>query len=187
MPQRPLEARDPVAARAKQPGEALRARVRFRRATAADVPGLVPVINDAYVPRDGWLFPGQVRTDDADLLDALRDPNADIMVAEVDRAIAASVHVAYSGTDAKFSMLATAPEMQGRGIARLLLEYIEREARERGCAEMHLTCIRDTGLPPFYQSAGYVVTQELAIPAGEGDFGTAIQPWTKVRMKKELR
>jgi hypothetical protein len=41
---------------AKRPNDAFAATVSFRIATAADVPALVPMINETYL-REAWLLP----------------------------------------------------------------------------------------------------------------------------------
>ena len=70
MPQRSLEAREPVA-RAKRPAASFAAGVRFRLGGADDVPAAAAVINEAYL-REAWLLPPP-RITEAGLYEELRD------------------------------------------------------------------------------------------------------------------
>jgi GNAT superfamily N-acetyltransferase len=55
-----------------------------------------------------------------------------------------------------FSQFGVDPNLQGRGIGRLLLEVVERRARECGATELGLSMAEpDTGLMEFYKRRGY--------------------------------
>lgn len=55
-----------------------------------------------------------------------------------------------------FSQFAVDPDVQGKGIGRLLLETAERRARECGATELALSMADpDTGLKDFYLKRGY--------------------------------
>ncbi len=55
-----------------------------------------------------------------------------------------------------FSQFAVEPELQGRGIGRLLLDGIERRARDIGMAELALsTAEPDQELVAFYRKRGF--------------------------------
>lgn len=55
-----------------------------------------------------------------------------------------------------FSQFAVDTDMQGRGIGRVLLETVERRARECGSRELALSMADpDTGLKDFYTKRGY--------------------------------
>lgn len=55
-----------------------------------------------------------------------------------------------------FAQFAVDPEIQGRGIGRLLLETVERRAREKGASELALSMAEpDRELFAFYENRGY--------------------------------
>ncbi|MBF6599539.1 MAG: GNAT family N-acetyltransferase [Dehalococcoidia bacterium] len=180
MPQRPIEARRTVGASHRTPDAATRAGVRIREATPGDVPALVTLINAAYKPVDWWLFE-QLRTDGEELLDALADPDGTLIVAEMDGALAGHLALWLRPDEAHFGLLATGPAFQGRGIAPLLIAEAERRARDAGYHALGLGCIRENGLPAYYESLGYRVTQES--PSRLWD---ARQEFTYVEMAKDL-
>jgi ribosomal-protein-alanine N-acetyltransferase len=72
--------------------------------------------------------------------------------------------VGYAGVmtvadDADVQTVAVSPEVQGRGIGRLLLHGLLRTARERGCRQMFLE-VRSDNAPAIalYESQGFVVS-----------------------------
>ncbi|MBI5284286.1 MAG: GNAT family N-acetyltransferase [Chloroflexi bacterium] len=180
MPQRPLQARDAVTARPKQPDAAFRAAVRFRTADETDVPAVVPMINAAYL-RESHLLPGP-RIDPDRLLAELRQPDTQLILAETGGVLAGSVRLITRDDRAYFGLLATDPALQGRGLASMLIDHVERKARDAGFDALYLQCVKELGLPPFYASLGYSVITEIP---GVTDWG-ALRPWTKVEMKKAL-
>ena len=180
MPQRPLEARDAVTARAKQPDAALRARLRVRAATAADVPAIVALINAAYKERDWELF-HELRTSEESYPSEMERRGFDVVVAELDGRIAGHIGFRLGGDHAELGLLATAIDAQGAGIGTVLIEYAEARATAAGCAQMRLDCVRDTGMPPYYASLGYAIEREES-----GQPWNALRPFTLVYMKKEL-
>lgn len=178
MPQRPLQARDAVTARAKQPDAAFAARVRFRIGGDADVPAVVGLINEAY-RREAWLLPGP-RMDEPRLYEELHEAGTTLIVGEIDDALAGCVRLREDG--AYFGLLAVAPHAQGNGLASMLIARAEQEAIARGRDTVRLDCAKQLGLPAFYESLGYVVdSQEL------GERWGATQPFTLVVMSKALR
>ena len=195
MPQRPLEARRAVApARAKQPEASLLARVVVRNATGADVPALVRLINDAYRPIDWWLFERPRVRDEADYRDELERTGGTSIIAELDgRAVAHTVlwlHRDGAWPGAWIGMFATAPQMQGRGIATMLMDEAERRARGAGFDRLQLGCIRENGLQDYYESLGFTVDREertRRVPHSSGDAIAATAEYTSVYMSKELR
>jgi predicted N-acetyltransferase YhbS len=181
MPQCPLEARRTVGAAHRDADAGTRAAVRIRDATADDVPALVELINAAYKPVDWWLF-GQLRTDGEELRDALHDPDGRLIVAEIDGVLAGHLALWLRPDKAHFGLLATAVAQQGRGIAPLLIEEAERRARDAGYEELGLGCVRENGLPPYYESLGYRVASEST-----GQLWDAKEEFTFVQMSKALR
>lgn len=62
------------------------------------------------------------------------------------------------------------PEMQGKGIGKLLLDAIESEARKNGSAKLALNVNRNNKAKTFYEHLGFVVTKEENVPIGNGYF-----------------
>ncbi len=184
MPQRPLEARDAVggvapATRARRAADGLRASVRFRAATTDDAPGLVALINDAYL-REAWLLPPP-RITVEEMLHELQDTGRRAVIADIDGALAGSVRLSRHDGHLYFGLLAVASACQGRGLASLLVAEAERLARECGEAVLRLDCAKELGLPPFYESLGYAVESETP----NSYFGHK-GPFTLVVMRKAL-
>jgi GNAT superfamily N-acetyltransferase len=80
---------------------------------------------------------------------------------------------------ANFSMFAVEPELQGRGIGRMLLEVVEARARELNLAELALsTAEPDTELVAFYARRGFREVERF-------DWG--VTNYTSLIMSKSLR
>ena len=185
MPQRPLEARGPVAATdAPRPQDPAIDGTTLRDATAADIEAIVALTNAAYKPRDGRIFPGD-RTDAADVAGTINGDTSAFIVAEIDGTIAASVRLELALPDAHFGPLATSLDYQRRGLAPALIAECERRGREAGCTTMHIGVIREVGMQPYYETLGYQYASETAgheLPWGQN----TTQPFTLVHMQKGL-
>jgi GNAT superfamily N-acetyltransferase len=153
----------------------------MRDAVRADIPELVPLINDAYRARDGWLFGEQRRTDRDELAAELTDAATTGIIAEVDGATAGFAVVRLRREHAEFGLLATALQFQGRGLARMIVDRAESMARAAGCSAMALGCIEENRLPSFYAALGYAeVSRERATR------WDSLEPFTLVEMRKAL-
>jgi GNAT superfamily N-acetyltransferase len=63
-------------------------------------------------------------------------------------------------TVSHFAQFGVDPLVQGRGIGRLLLEVVERRAREKGATQIALSMAEpDTGLKDFYSKRGYQLVE----------------------------
>jgi len=170
-----------TAALPKTPDSDFVARVRMRDAKPDDIAALVPLINDAYKARDGWLFGTQMRVTADDLRDELEDPRTIGIVATVDGAIAGFAVVRRREGEAEFGLLATERAHQGRGLARLIMQRAESITRDAGLPVIRLQCIRENGLPPFYEAFGYTIEREEY-----GERWNSLQPFTLVTMSKQI-
>lgn len=64
-----------------------------------------------------------------------------------------------------FAQFGVDPDVQGRGIGRLLLDTVERRAREKGAAELALSMAEpDTDLADFYAKRGYTLVEHWQWP-----------------------
>lgn len=83
-----------------------------------------------------------------------------------DEEIVGAVRVSIEGERGHFGMLSVAPETQGGGLGRSLIEAAEQFARERGCTWMDLEVASPRlELPAFYRKFGYEITGTAEGPA----------------------
>ncbi|GHJ49182.1 N-acetyltransferase [Catellatospora sp. TT07R-123] len=155
--------------------------LQIRRATTADVPAVVALVESAYrgeSSRAGW-------TTEADLLEGQRtDPDAvagmvgaedgRVLLFERDGALVACCHVQRREGYAYFGMFSVRPDRQGGGIGRAVLAEAERLARQEWTApELHMTVlVQRPELLSWYERRGYRRTgQRYPFPYGDPRFG----------------
>lgn len=157
----------------------------FRKATLADVPVLVPLIESAYrgdSSRTGWtteadLLEGQ-RTDPEGVAEVITAPKSALLMAWRDADLVACCHVAEEDGAGYFGMFAVAPGLQGGGIGRDTLAEAERFARvEWGLGEMRMKVINAReDLIAWYVRRGYRRTGEMTpFPYGDERFGVPLR------------
>ncbi|MFC0267521.1 GNAT family N-acetyltransferase [Kushneria aurantia] len=160
-------------------------RLRFRRATPADVPALVALVTSAYrgePSRSGW-------TTEADLLDggritpalvedALAQANTRIVLAESaepgDGELLACARIDVTEGVGEFGLFAVRPWQQGHGIGRTLLMEAEQTARDELGATRMTMCVIDARLEliGWYERRGYRRSGEYRpFPYGDERFG----------------
>ena len=125
---------------------------RVRIANAADIPAMLPVVNDAFAIET---FLEGTRTDSDNLAKMLRQ--GDFLLG-FDHAgkLVASVYVEVREIRGYFGMLAVAPSEQGKGLGREMVREAEDYCRRQGCKAMDLTVLNlRQELPPFYHLLGY--------------------------------
>src|SRR3954471_20374845 len=102
--------------------------MQFRRATLADVPAVVTLVESAYrgdASRMGWtteadLLEGQ-RTDADDVARLVDGPSTRIVLAEGEYGLVGSVLLRDEGSSVYIGMFAVRPGGQGRGVGSALL------------------------------------------------------------------
>jgi ribosomal protein S18 acetylase RimI-like enzyme len=136
---------------------------RIRAATAADVPGIADVVDDAYrhyIARMGKP-PGPMLDDYA-----ARVLEGVVWVLEEGAAIAGIVVLLPTMDYLLLDNIAVSPARQGSGLGRRLLAFAEAEALRRGYAEIrlytHQTMVENQRL---YDSIGYEETGRGPRPA----------------------
>jgi ribosomal protein S18 acetylase RimI-like enzyme len=155
--------------------------IQYRRATLADVPAIVALVESAYrgdASRAGWtteadLLDGQ-RTDADKVAELIRDPSSRILLAEQSGAIVASLLLSVRDNDVRLGMFAVQPALQGAGIGRLVLKEAERVCREElKAVRVDMTVIAQRPeLIAWYERRGYLKTGEReAFPYGDVRFG----------------
>jgi ribosomal protein S18 acetylase RimI-like enzyme len=151
--------------------------IAFRRASTADVPAIVAVVESAYrgdASRAGWtteadLLDGQ-RTDAQEVESLIADPAGQIVLAEEGGQLVGSVLVSDHDGGAYIGMFAVRPGRQGRGVGRALLAEAERVGREElGKSFAHMTVlVQRQELIAWYERRGYRRTGvNVPFPYGE--------------------
>jgi predicted N-acetyltransferase YhbS len=157
----------------------------FREATLADVAAITSLINAAYKPRDGMVFPGDRVTAD-EIAEIIAGEESVLVVLESNGTIAATARLDIDPPDAGFGLLATSVSHQGRGLAPALIAECERRAIASGCTAMRIGIIDKVGLRPYYEALGYRYTGET--PGEELSWGQhTLEPFAYVAMEKPLR
>lgn len=156
--------------------------LRFRAATAADIPALVALVTSAYrgdSSRRGWTTEADVldgdRIDPDMLLHDIRRARSRVILAERDGDLLACAHVAEEADGAGyFGMFSVRPELQGGGVGKALLAESERVARDEWrlpAMRMTVIDVRDT-LIAFYERRGYRRTGiHKPFPYGDPRYG----------------
>lgn len=138
---------------------------RARRASHADVTEIVRVVNAAYRVED--FFIRGDRTDVEDIGARLERPGAQVLVVDGDLpgSLAAAVYLEHRADRVWFGLLSVDPPRQGSGLARLLIDAVEADARAAAVplVEIDVVDLR-TELPAFYARLGYVQVGERPFP-----------------------
>jgi ribosomal protein S18 acetylase RimI-like enzyme len=143
--------------------------MQFRRASLADVPAVVSLVESAYrgdASRVGWtteadLLDGQ-RTDADEVARLVTGPASRILLAEDADGVVGSVLLKDEGDGVYIGMFAVQPGGQGMGVGRALLAEVERVSREeigRRVARMTVL-VQRTELIAWYERRGYRRTGE---------------------------
>ncbi|MER7752498.1 GNAT family N-acetyltransferase [Kitasatospora sp. NPDC097643] len=171
----------PVRSDARTPGEPA-----FRRATPADVPALVELVESAYrgdASRVGWtteadLLDGQ-RTDAEGVGAAIGHPDGVVLVVEQGGELLACCQLEHRGDRAYFGMFSVRPGLQGGGLGRAVLAEAERVAGEEwGVGELEMTVIEQRAdLIAWYERRGFRRTGVYTpFPYGDERFGIPLRP-----------
>lgn len=156
-----------------------------RPATPGDVPAIVRLINTAFQVEQ--FFVTGVRTTEEECAQYLATEDTAILVAESANAsggpIVGTVVVRIQGTCGYFGMLSIAPDRQGQGFGRRLIDAVEDRARQGGCTTMEIRVVDlRRELPPLYEALGYRITGTA--PFSEPD--KLLQPAHFIIMSKLL-
>jgi GNAT superfamily N-acetyltransferase len=136
-----------------------------RYGTAEDIPEIVRIINSAFRVED--FFVDGDRTNYADIAGRMADPRVRFLVVDADRSgrLAAAVVVDVNGSRGHFAMLSVDPPLQGRGLARVLMNAVEDHCRGARCdtVEIEVVNLREE-LPAFYDAMGYAPSDTAPFP-----------------------
>ena len=127
-----------------------------RYATSKDIPELVRIINLAYRVED--FFIDGDRTNAADVKSRMDAPGGCFIVVDSDNVdtLAAAVWVEVHGNRGHFAVLSVDPALQGKGMARILIDAVEKHCRDAGCDALDLEVVNlRLELPAFYAKFGF--------------------------------
>jgi len=124
-----------------------------RPATAADIPELVRLINEAYAIER--FFVESDRTTEREVAKMAEEGHFLVL----DRAggtLAGAVYVRIAGDRGYFGMLSVAPDLRGHGLGARLVGVAEALCTALGCTAMDLRIVNlREELGPWYRSLGY--------------------------------
>ncbi|PWK28298.1 acetyltransferase (GNAT) family protein [Arcicella aurantiaca] len=123
------------------------------------------------VLREPW---GQLKGSEV-LKDEDQADHAMIVDAETDKIVGVARMQTNTPTQGQVRCVAVAPEVQGKGVGKLLMKYLEDVAKAKGIKEIILDA-RENAVK-FYQSIGYDIVEDSYLLFGE------IQHY---KMRKEL-
>lgn len=125
----------------------------IRKATSADIPGIVRVVNAAYVVEAEFRLRGR-RTDAVDV--AAHLATGTFLLLEEGPELVGCVYVEAKGQQGYFGMLSVDPNRQSGGHGKRLVAEAEAWCCERGCNAMTITVVNArTVLFPWYEKLGY--------------------------------
>jgi GNAT superfamily N-acetyltransferase len=161
-------------------------------ATAADIPLLAELVNEAYRGKNGQMgwtselaYMDGPRTDEAMLHELLRRPRSVLLKAHTGEAPAGCVFLEVEGGELHLSLLTVQPGLQTAGIGKQLLQAAETWAQQQRCTTIWITVVHIRAeLIAWYERRGFVHTGR-SFPFPE-QFGTPKVPVHFIEMKKEL-
>jgi len=169
--------------------------MHISKATDADIPSMVTLINSAYrgeSSKKGWTTEadllGGVRTSEKSLQDTMNKPGAVILVNRNDNGdITACVYLQKEPATFYLGMLTVSPLLQAGGIGGRLLNAAEAYVKEQNGNNITMTVISVRAeLIAWYERHGYVKTGESKPFPADPAFGIPKQPLEFVVMKKTL-
>lgn len=137
-------------------------------ATVADANELDLLVNSAYrgdSSRQGWTTEADLldgtRTDAAALADLIKTPGTIVLKYIEDNQLLGCVELRDEKRTLYLGMLTVKPNLQGKGIGKILLRAAEEEAKKRGYTAIRMTVISSRKeLIDWYVRHGYQFTGE---------------------------
>jgi ribosomal protein S18 acetylase RimI-like enzyme len=150
------------------------------KAIQNDIPALNILVNSAFrgeSSKKGWTTEadilGGIRTDENILTESLNEPKTTILKYCEGDDILGMVMLKNQGDSLYLGMLTVAPDLQGSGIGKKLLQASEAFAKEEGLSKIMMTVISiRVELVAWYVRHGYVRTGEVRpFPMDDPKFG----------------
>jgi ribosomal protein S18 acetylase RimI-like enzyme len=164
-------------------------------AVIADAPELDKLVNSAYrgeSSRQGWTTEADIldgtRIDAAAIAELIQTHGTTILKYVEEGKILACVELKTEHGKLYLGMLTVRPDLQGKGIGKLLLKAAEDEARNQKCSSIFMTVISvRKELIDWYMRHGYKLTGEKK-PFAFSDprFGQPKQPLEFIVLEKPL-
>lgn len=165
-------------------------------ASAEDVPVLNKLVNSAYrgeSSRKGWATEADLidgtRIDESAMLDLIRDENTTILKYVENNEILGCVELRIENESLYLGMLTVNPDLQAKGIGKILMTAGEDFGRRNNCKKVKMTVVsvRDK-LIAWYERHGYSLTGERKpFKMPDERFGIPRQPLEFVVMEKYLK
>ena len=164
-------------------------------ATEKDIPELNVLINSAYrgdSSKQGWTTEadllGGIRTDEESLKEMMQNPDASILKYEEENKILACVYLKKEDNKLYLGMLTVSPQLQNKGIGKILLKASEDEAQKKNCDAIFMTVISQrTELINWYKKHGYVDTgKKKPFPENDPRFGIPKTKLEFIVMEKKV-
>lgn len=159
--------------------------MKISEASRADVTKICSLVNSAYrgdTSRKGWTTEadllGGIRIDEERLLQHFKEPDSTILkCTNANQQITGCVYLKKQQEQLYLGMLTVAPELQGNGIGKMLLQASEEKSKELNCKSIVMTVITYRfELINWYKRHGYLETgQKHPFPKGE-KFGEPKMP-----------
>lgn len=143
--------------------------LRYRLATAADVPIIVRMLADDTLgsqrEKSNDTIPGSyIKAFDK----IAADPNQELTVVEMDGEIVATFQLSFiqyltyeGGIRAQVEAVRTSSAHRGQGIGNKVFDYIIERAKQKGCHMVQLTSDKKrTEAIRFYETKGFIATHE---------------------------
>jgi ribosomal protein S18 acetylase RimI-like enzyme len=168
-------------------------RMSISRATGADVPRILRLVNSAYrgeEAKKGWthesdLIEGTLRTDENSLKEMIGNPDAVILKYTENDQLDGCVYLKRQNDKLYLGMLSVSPDRQASGIGRKLLTAADEHAKNLNCKMIEMTVISARKeLIAWYERLGYHVTEETKPFNVETKFGVPRQPIEFLVMRK---
>jgi GNAT superfamily N-acetyltransferase len=128
--------------------------ITIRTAVAADVPGIVALLNSAFAMERAFIDKDRTSTPEIERYMT----TGTFFVVEGDASGPAScLYLEQRGDRLYLGMLAVDPPQQGRGLGKQMIAAAERRAASLGCRALDIRIVNlRTELPPFYRALGFV-------------------------------
>ena len=160
-----------------------------------DIPSLVQLVNSAYRgegSKKGWTTEadllGGIRTNETTLTSILQN-STDIILkcCDADENIIGCVHLQHQLKKIYLGMLTVSPQLQTKGIGKLLLSASEKYARENNFESIIMTVISvRKELINWYERRGYINTGETKPFPHDPNFGIPKQELEFIVMEKKF-
>jgi len=160
-----------------------------------DIPALNVLINSAYrgeQSKQGWtteadLLDG-IRTDEEGLKELMNQEGSVILKFTEGNQVQGCVHLKQEENKLYLGMLTVSPQLQNKGIGKILLAAAENEARRQNCIAVFMSVIsKRTELINWYEKHGYLNTgKRKPFPEDDPRFGIPKVKLEFIILEKEV-